>query len=612
MRFAIHLAISFLLIFVLYSARSLAEERRVALVLGNGNYSGAAHLQNTLNDATGLAEKLMALDFDVTLLVDLDRRSTIRAIDDFSKNIVGADLALFYYAGHGVQIAGRNYLLPLDVDVTSERALQYTSIDINEIVNDLERLASSAIVILDSCRDNPFVEKISRSTDASRSVGLSRGLGPIVLKGHGTIIAYSASAGKVASDGDGAHSPYTAALLEEIDQPGVEVGLMFRRVAARVIDQTGGAQRPEMSVRLTKEIYLNSPLGASTSKTEESIESDGLNNKGYEETVKRNDVDQEPEVEHPPEEEQPPVTEFVSRQPQDFPIGKWPEGIVVADGSIWIAESGQRSLARIDPETGDLLSREKVGRLPVGLAVSPADELYVAVATDKVIWKRVSGSAKGKKLAKLDNYPQAIAADRDGLWALVWIDGSSSRTRVTSIDPGTGRKSYSADLPKNGFDMAVTESTLWTLHRYDGQDTCELIAVDKHSLQELYRVPFVGFTSFLAADTKGVFAAGGEFGKSGLIVKIDPELKREVARYESNNLIRSIALANEFLVAVDVYGDVFVFSTSNLSLLRRIKPSMGEYEPRDLLVSENKLFITTHQGQGANGSVIVIENWRPE
>ncbi len=233
--------------------------RRVALVIGNGKYQGTAALQNPAGDATAIGEKLTALGFDVIVAADVDRRSAISAIDKFSRAINGAEVALLFFAGHGIQIGGQNFLLPTDVSVESERALRYSAVDIQEVVGEMERRAEVAIAILDACRDNPFVELISQST---RSAAVARGLGPMRLSGRGALIAYAAAAGDVASDGAGGHSPFTSALLEEIDEPNVEVGLMFRRVARRVIDETKGDQRPELLVRLVDEVYLNPIQGA--------------------------------------------------------------------------------------------------------------------------------------------------------------------------------------------------------------------------------------------------------------------------------------------------------------------------------------------------------------
>jgi uncharacterized caspase-like protein len=235
----------------------IAAERRVALVVGNAAYTGAGALRNTVADAAAVAKSLEGLGFEVALATDMDRRGAIEAIDLFSRRLRGADVAFLFYAGHGMQIGGQNFLLPVDVDVSSERALRYSAIDIGEVVADMEANARVALIVLDACRDNPFVEALVRDAPADRAATPMQGLSPMHLSGRGAIVAYAAAAGKVASDGAGAHSPYTEALLAEIAAPGVEVGLMFRRAAGRVFDGTRGAQRPELLVRLVDEVYLN-------------------------------------------------------------------------------------------------------------------------------------------------------------------------------------------------------------------------------------------------------------------------------------------------------------------------------------------------------------------
>lgn len=235
--------------------------RRVALVVGNGSYQGTAALANPARDAAAIAEILKPLNFEVILATDADRRSTIAALDKFAQAMNGAEVALFFFAGHGIQVAGQSLLLPTDVSVESERALRYSAIDIQEVVAEMERRAEVTIAILDACRNNPFIDMISAST---RSTAVARGLGPMRLTGRGALIAYAAASGDVAADGTGEHSPFTDALLREIGAPNVEVGLMFRRVARRVIDETKGDQRPELLVRLVDEVYLNPTADGAT------------------------------------------------------------------------------------------------------------------------------------------------------------------------------------------------------------------------------------------------------------------------------------------------------------------------------------------------------------
>ncbi|MHA1548369.1 MAG: caspase family protein [Alphaproteobacteria bacterium] len=590
-------AVTALAVFGLVTAAGAAT--RAALVIGNGSYETIRSLANPVNDAKAMATSLEILGFEVILATDADRAETIAAISNFNRASDGAEIALFYFAGHGIQIDGENYLLPTDVQVENEFSLRASAIEAQRVVAEMERRSEAAIAILDACRNNPIVDKLERSAEAaSRSTVVARGLGPMRLSGQGAIVAFAAAAGDTAADGTGEHSPYTAALLAEITEPNIEVGLMFRRVARRVSDATGGDQRPELLVRLFDEVYLN-PTGAEAEAVSGAMR-----------------VESSETVAHI--QPQPDISAFPSEQPQTvqrtatvFPVGKWPEGIAWDGSNLWVAESGQRQLARLDPDNGNVRQRVKVGRLPVGLAATSEGHIYAAVATDKKIWQQPVEGEPGRTLARLQNYPQAIVADEDAVWVLTWVGGSSSQTQVVRIDLTTGQRSHSTILPRNGFDLAVTGDIVWVLHRYDGQDLCELIALDKHSLSEMSRTPFDGFTTFLAATELGVFAAGGEFGKKGLIVKFDPLTGQELTRNENFGIVSSLAVDNDYVIAINDVGVIGVLSAHDLSVIRTIRTTFGEFRSQRVLPLPQSLFITTHQGRGSEGSVIAVDDWRP-
>lgn len=313
MRCAVALLV--LLTGVVFGSAGAEATSRVALVIGNGAYTGAAALANPVRDAEAIAETLKRLDFDVILATDVDRIGAISAIDRFSKAINGANIALFFYAGHGIQIGGQSFLLPTDVSVDSERALRYSAIDIQEVVSEMERRADASIAILDACRDNPFLAALTRGIGASRSTTIARGLGLMRLSGRGALIAYAAASGDVAADGGGGHSPFTSALLAEIGTPQVEVGLVFRRVTRRVIEETGGGQRPELLVRLVDEVYLNPGKLASAEPAAPATPSTPF----------------APEGGHP-QREIPPTNVFGSRVLRP---PAWAEGIVLPQPGAW-------------------------------------------------------------------------------------------------------------------------------------------------------------------------------------------------------------------------------------------------------------------------------------
>jgi hypothetical protein len=237
--------------------------RRVALIIGNGAYGEAAALPNPPNDARAVGAAMERLGFEVHLAVDVTQAQMLAAVDAYAQALQGAEAALLFYAGHGVQLDGRNFMLPTDIKIENERSVRYGALDINEVVAEMERASPVNIILLDACRNNPFVEQLKRSLK-TRSTSVATGLAPIKPQSSGTIIGFAAAAGEVAADGEGANSPYTTALLQEIEKPGVEVALALRRVAGHVIEETKGEQRPELLVRLVNEFYFKEAAPAPT------------------------------------------------------------------------------------------------------------------------------------------------------------------------------------------------------------------------------------------------------------------------------------------------------------------------------------------------------------
>jgi uncharacterized caspase-like protein len=225
-------------------AAAPAPESRVALVIGNAAYPSSP-LRNPVNDATAVAERLRALGFDVTLKTNVKQREMTRAVSLFGQSIKPRGVALFYYAGHGLQVRGRNFLVPIDAEIESEASARSESVDLDLV---LEQLAPSrlSMVILDACRNNPFENKF-------RSVG--GGLAQVDAP-KGTLLAYATAPGKVASDGVGAHGLYTEEILKAIDVPGIKVEDVFKRVRVNVIKATGGEQIPWESSSLTGDYYF--------------------------------------------------------------------------------------------------------------------------------------------------------------------------------------------------------------------------------------------------------------------------------------------------------------------------------------------------------------------
>ena len=225
---------------------------RVALVMGNGNYLHAKPLRNAVNDATDVAARLREMGFDVHEGIDLPQRDALRLVQQVGQRLHYDDTVLFYFAGHATQLGSQNYIMPVDASPGSENDLVKSSISLQSILATLESRAHTRLVILDACRNNPFVAR----TDGSRSADdATRGLFRMDA-GVGSFIAYSTEPGNVAADGTGRNSPFTEALLRHIDRPGENIHAVMRRVRADVMEASSNRQIPWENSALIDEVYL--------------------------------------------------------------------------------------------------------------------------------------------------------------------------------------------------------------------------------------------------------------------------------------------------------------------------------------------------------------------
>jgi tetratricopeptide (TPR) repeat protein len=226
----------------LVTALPTDSRRRVALVIGNGKYQFAAPLVNPPNDAADIAQALRKLSFDVVEGRDLDRPGMDNAIRQFGRKLDGADIALFFYAGHGLQVNGKNYLVPVDAKLERSGDLALDAVDIGNVLAQMEAEKRVNLVFLDACRDNPLARSLARSL-GTRSSAVGQGLASI-QSAIGTMIAYATQPDNVALDGEGRNRPFTAALLKHIVTPGLEIGTLMKRVRADVIAATREKQVP--------------------------------------------------------------------------------------------------------------------------------------------------------------------------------------------------------------------------------------------------------------------------------------------------------------------------------------------------------------------------------
>jgi uncharacterized caspase-like protein len=228
------------LLIVINSGSDALAEKRVALVIGNSGYKAVTALQNPANDSADIARALEALDFEVELVSDLTFDKMRRSLRSFSKRASGADVALVFYAGHGIEVDGQNYLIPVDARLESSDDVDYEALPLNLVMGSLNGAKKLKLVLLDACRNNPFIAGM-KTSGAKRAIG--RGLAR-VEPSVGTLVGFAAKEGTTASDGDGRNSPYTKALLEHLDEPGLEINLLFRKVRDSVLSQTNGEQEP--------------------------------------------------------------------------------------------------------------------------------------------------------------------------------------------------------------------------------------------------------------------------------------------------------------------------------------------------------------------------------
>ena len=229
--------------------------RQVALVVGNSSYAHIGRLPNPENDAVDLSAALRRIGFEVTTELDANRVELTEALRAFTRRSAGADVSLVFYAGHGLEMDGINYLVPVDARLERDVDVRYETVTLDDLLVSTVG-ARLRLVILDACRNNPLARSMQR-TVASRSVsGGSFGQLDEDLLGDETLVAYAAAAGTTAADGTGRNSPYTSALLAHLDEP-LEILTLFRRVRARVLEVTNGEQRPHEYQSLLQEHYLS-------------------------------------------------------------------------------------------------------------------------------------------------------------------------------------------------------------------------------------------------------------------------------------------------------------------------------------------------------------------
>ncbi|MEP2580872.1 MAG: caspase family protein [Roseibium sp.] len=237
------------------SLSSLPPGKRVALVVGNSSYAHAEVLSNPKNDAARLTETLERLGFTVIVGLDQDKLAMEGTVRSYVRAIRDANVALFFYAGHAMQMGGRNFLIPIDAKLEDATAVDFETIELGTILNHMNGPGRLSIALLDACRNNPLVRRF-RELGTSRSSFVRSGLAVPQAGGGNILIGFATAPGDVALDGEGDNSPFTTALLKHIETPGLEIEIMMKRVKADVYNSTQGSQSPWHNSALRREFYF--------------------------------------------------------------------------------------------------------------------------------------------------------------------------------------------------------------------------------------------------------------------------------------------------------------------------------------------------------------------
>ncbi|WP_460085887.1 caspase family protein [Roseibium sp. LAB1] len=242
-----------------------ASEKRVALVIGNSSYDNATYLDNPVNDAKAVESKLLELGFDVLLSLDADQQSFIETLEEFRERLEGATHAVFYFAGHGIQVDGQNYLISTNASLDSRFKVQSETIALDQIIEVMEGSSPVNMVFLDACRTNPFTERLREVESRSRSATITKGLAPMSRalhdrSGKELLVMFATAPNRLAEDGEGENSPFAKALIQHLGTPSAEVSIALKRVIKDVREATNYRQSPEILSSMSVEFFFNHRL----------------------------------------------------------------------------------------------------------------------------------------------------------------------------------------------------------------------------------------------------------------------------------------------------------------------------------------------------------------
>jgi hypothetical protein len=572
------LALLIMLCLVAMPQMALAAARS-ALVIGNSAYPFGP-LINPRNDAELMAQSLRQVGFEVTVVLDADRISMQRAILDFSRSMRDTDtVGLFYYAGHGVQSQGQNYLIPVDADIKSEPEVRLFGINVDEFVATLERAnGRTNIVILDSCRNNPFPQ-------ASRSG--TRGLAAVSAP-TGTFIAQSTAPGQIALDGDGANSPYATALAKAMLQPGASIEQVFKRTRIDVLNETKSTQTPWDTSSLTGDFYFSEPVATQP-------------------VVATEPAPAAPQVAvADPAPVETPAVQEVAPVPRIYPVGKWPEGLAHTGDMLWIAESGSRQIIKLNRKSGEIETKVPAGRLPVSMTTDGEGNVFVAAFTDGKI-TRQSADGKTKTLTTLKTgYLNDLRYGLDAVYAVSYTEDAVRQTILTRIDPKSGKTKAAAPFEGEARAMATADGVPYVLYVKGG--VTEVAQFDGDGLGMTTSVPLEGFNWAMTGNTGAVFVGGQEKQMEGATIvtrlPMDDLANPLAVKLDGTELVMAMAATNERVAVLGDKGGIWILDADTLTPRKHLQSGVS---PRAAIFADGILYLTTHQGDGEKGAVYAYE-----
>jgi DNA-binding beta-propeller fold protein YncE len=297
----------------------------------------------------------------------------------------------------------------------------------------------------------------------------------------------------------------------------------------------------------------------------------------------------------------------ISLTPQVFPVGKWAEGVAVVPEGVWVAESGQRTIALLDEKTGKVIRQVRVGRLPVGMVRDEKGVVFTLVQTDRRIWRQ-PGQGEGKALNGLPGCPNALAQGQSALWVLTLPTCDSTKSQVVRVDPATGAKTQTRLLRDWGQAIAFGQEKVYVAHvRPPALDIVDAKTLDARTMD------LANLQLWSIASAAGRVFAGGRLSdkwEQGAVASIDPQTGAELHRRMVDQNVMAIVADDASVAAIGDKGRIFVFRAEGLEPVSVIDLATGPFKVGGVAISSGRLFVTSESQFGENGAVLVVDGWR--